>query len=163
MGGGLVNGSRANNVEKYDPATNTWTVLAPLLAGKSETSAGLLGKTIVAADGYTSSAETGDNEGYNVSTNTWSPLKPDPSPRNASCFGVVSGDLYVAGGYDSNVSPNAISVTESFILTNWTTLLSMPKATSFPASIVGNGLLHCFGGENSFSGSVLNNVQIYQP
>jgi len=163
MGGGLVNGSRENNVEKYNPATNTWTVLAPLLEGKSEPSSGLLGKTIVAADGYTNSGDNADNEGYNVSTNTWGPLKADPSPRHASCFRTISGRLYVAGGYDSNVSPNAINVTESFNLTNWTALSSMPKATSFPASAVGNGMVYCFGGEDSFSGNVLNNVQIYQP
>jgi len=163
MGGGLVNGSRANNVEKYNPATNTWTTLAPLLEGKSEPSSGLLGGTIVAADGYSNSGDDADNEGYNVSTDAWSPLQADPSPRHASCFGVISGNLYVAGGYDANLSPDAISLTESFNLTSWTTLSPMLKATSFPASAVGNGMLFCFGGEDSFSGNVLNNVQVYQP
>jgi hypothetical protein len=62
MGGGVVNGNRANNVEMLQPATNTWTVLAPLLEGKSELSSGLLGKTIVAADGYTNSGDNADNE-----------------------------------------------------------------------------------------------------
>ena len=76
---------------------------------------------------------------------------------------MVSGTLYVAGGHDANVSPNAISVTESFNLTSWTTLSPMLKATSFPASAAGNGMVYCFGGEDSFSGNVLNNVQIYQP
>jgi uncharacterized repeat protein (TIGR03803 family) len=163
MGGGIVSGNRANNVESYNPATNTWTVLAPLLNGKSETAAGLVGTTIVAADGYPNSGDTGDNEGYDVSTDTWSSLKTDPSPRHASCFGTITGKLYVAGGYDANASPNAISVTESFNLTSWMALSSMRKATSFPASAPGNGVLYCFGGEDSFSGNVLNNVQMYQP
>jgi len=44
------------------PSTNTWTEEAPLLVGKSESTAGLLGSTIVSADGYSSSEDTGDND-----------------------------------------------------------------------------------------------------
>jgi len=66
--------------------------------GKSEPSAGLVGTTIVAADGFTTSSDTGDNEGYAVSTNLWSSLTADPTPRNASCYGSLSSQLYVAEG-----------------------------------------------------------------
>jgi N-acetylneuraminic acid mutarotase len=160
------NGStlRLNTVEKYIPSTNTWTEEAPLLVGKSEPAAGLLDKKIISPDGFTTSQDTGDNEAYDVSTNAWSALPADPTPRNATCFGAVSSLLYVAGG-GGNGTPE--SVTESFKATTnkWATLLAMPQPVIFPASAVADGLLYRFGGTNvdHGSGTIYNNLQIYQP
>jgi hypothetical protein len=82
------------------------------LTGVSELSTGLLGSTIVAADGFSSSGDSGTTEGYKVSTNAWSALASDANPRNASCFGVVSGLLYVTG--DVNGPTQALTTNESF-------------------------------------------------
>ena len=38
-----------------------------------------------------------------------------------------------------------------------------PQAALFQGSAVYKGNLYCFGGQNAFDGTVLNNVQIYQP
>lgn len=161
------NGStlRLTTVEKYVPSTNTWTTEAPLLVGKSEPSAGLLGSTIVAAGGFTSSGDTGDNEGYAVSTNTWISLTADPSPRNESCYGALSGQLYVAGGLNNGNPQTGVTVNESFSAgtKKWTTQASMPTAAAFQAPAVANGQLYCIGGQTGFQGSIVNNVQIYQP
>jgi len=162
------NGStlRLANVEKYVPSTNTWTEEAPLLVGKSEASAGLLGTTIVASDGFTSSGDSGDNEDYKVSTNQWTALTADPAPRNASCYGSLSGQFYVAGGVEANPeTATPVNVNESFNVTSnkWTTQLTMPTSAYWQASAVANGQLYCIGGEASFQGAAINNVQIYQP
>jgi N-acetylneuraminic acid mutarotase len=164
--GGTDGVNRFNTVESYNPATNTWTTKAPLLLGKSEASVGLVGTTIVAADGYTSSMDTGDNEGYNSSTNGWSTLTSDPTPRHEACTGSTGTTLYLAGG--SNNSGTSLSLTESFSVTSnkWTTLTSMPLAVTFPGSAIDTGLLYCFGGSDrnsQFQGKVYNYVQIYQP
>src|SRR5450755_2310709 len=156
---------RLNTVEKFDPATDIWTEEATLLVGKSEPSAGLLGTIIVSPDGFTTSQNTGDNESYDVSTNKWSALTPDPTPRNASCYGTLLGQLYMAGGSNDS-SP--LALTESFSVTanKWTTQAAVPQAVIAPGSALAGGLLYCFGGSNTgvaFSGSVYNNVQIYQP
>jgi hypothetical protein len=153
------------NVEKYTPSTDTWVEESPLLVGKSDASIGLLGATIVAADGYTASGDTGDNEAYNVTTNAWSALTADPSPRNASCFGTLNGLLYVAGGLNNATPQTATTVNESFnASTNkWTTQATMPTAALWQGSTVSNNLLYCFGGQAANQGAVLNNVQIYQP
>jgi hypothetical protein len=41
----------------------------------------------------------------------------------------------------------------------------MPQPVIFPASAVADGLLYCFGGANvdHGSGTIYNNLQIYQP
>jgi len=155
---------RLNTVEKYNTTTNTWTEEAPLLVGKSEPSAGLVGNTIVAADGYTTSEDTGDNEVYDLATNKWSSETSDPKPRNASCFGVLSGQLYVAGG-GSDGTPESTNESFNSTTNKWTTQAAMPQAVISPGSAVANGQLYCFGGSNvdHGTGTIYNNVQIYQP
>jgi N-acetylneuraminic acid mutarotase len=149
---------RLTTVESYDPATDTWTEEAPLLVGKSQPSVArfgnkLVGFTIVAADGFTASGDTGDNEGYDATTNSWTSLAPDPMPRNGTCTGITD-KVFVAGGNGT--------ATESFNLSKntWKTLAPMPVPTQFPGSAVYKGQLYCFGG---YWGGALNNVQIYQP
>lgn len=164
--GGFNSGNRLGTVESYNPTTDKWTTEASLLHGKTEISAGLIGSTIVAADGFTSSADTGDNEGYNATKNTWTALTPDPTARNGSCAGVVNGVLYAATGNASNNNP--LSVNESFNLTanKWTSLAVPPQSTTDPGAAVSGGQLYCFGGSSvalAFSGTIYNNVQVYQP
>ena len=164
-------GTRLDTVESYNPATDTWTAEAPLLNGKSEPSVGLVGNktigfTIVAADGFTSSNDTGDNEGYNASINTWSSLKSDPTARNGAFTGPKGPRLYVVGGYDGGPPGTpADDLNESFnVKTNsWKTLAPMPQAAVLGGSAVYRGLLYCFGGWAALQGTVLNNVQIYHP
>ena len=166
--GGYSSGSgqRLNTVEAYNPATDTWTEEAPMLVGKSEPAVALSGTAIVASGGYTQSGDTGDNEGYNVATNAWASLKSDPSTRNGSCFGTIGPQLYVAGGYPGGgPGTPALTVNESFKRSknSWKTLAPMPQASVVPGSAVYKGQLYCFGGAAATYGTILNNVQIYQP
>ena len=162
-----VSGGQANEngqeplatVESYNPATNTWTEEAPMLVAKSQGGAGLIGTTIVFADGGNSGGPTSDNEGYDAATNTWKSLAPDPTGRSGPCGGSIGSKLYVAGGAGGN------TLTESFQLSKnkWTTLAPATQSTMFLASAVYKGQLYCIGGWASFGGPVINNVQIYQP
>ena len=164
VGGFSVSGGRLDTVEAYDPATNSWTEEAPLLVGKSEPAVGLVGTTIVSADGYNGSTDNGDNEGYNAATNKWTALKADPKPRNAACGGAIGSQIYIAGG--GNTNGPALTSTESFALStnSWTALASVPQGTVAPGSAVYGGQLYCIGGwASSPDGVLLKNVQVYQP
>lgn len=166
IGGADVNFNRLTTVESYNPATNMWREEAPLMVGKSYPSVGLVGSTIVAADGVASSGDTGDTEGYDASTNVWSVLKNDPTGRDLACAGSVSGELYVTGGRIYGKGGAAESLTESFTLPpkdTWTTLASLPQATQSAGSVVYGGQLYCFGGMATQGGASIANVQIYQP
>lgn len=162
VGGNGSNGNlRLNVVESYDPATDTWTEESPLLVGKSEPSVGRIGTTILAADGFSASGDTGDNEAYNAATNSWSPLQSDPTARNAACVGPIGPRLYVAGGN----SDGTTALTESFQPSKnaWKTLAAQPQAVFSAGSAVYKGQLYCFGGEQVQGGPAQNYVQIYQP
>jgi len=150
-------------VESYNTTTDTWTEEAPLPVATSWEAVGLLGSTIVSADGQISpGTPVGSNEGYNPNTNTWTGLTADATPRLETCFAAISGQLYVAGGANAT---QVLNVNEAYNSTTkkWTTLASMPNALETPGSATVGGRLYCFGGSSSNLSSVYNYVQIYQP
>jgi len=162
--------NRLDTVESYNPATNSWTEEAPLLFAKSNFSIGVIkttippATTIVAAGGYTSAGDTGDNEGYNPSSNAWTALAFDPTHRDCTCGGSIGSHVYVAGGYDGGVGAD-MTLMESFTLSTnkWKTLAPLPNATVGPGSAVYQGRFYCLGGATSFQGNAVGYVQIYQP
>jgi N-acetylneuraminic acid mutarotase len=90
-------------VDRYDPTTNTWTVMAPLPtdAGKSHITEGTLvydGRIVVIG------GETGYNDpqryivDYDPTTNTWSQLGLLPAARSTVVAGIENGNLVVATG-----------------------------------------------------------------
>ncbi len=166
VAGGYNGSTFIATVESYNPATDTWKKESPMLGSKDLPVAGLIGSTIVAADGANIPGQiTGDTEGYNATTNSWTTLATDPTARTGACGAVISSRLYDAGGYINNGGA-ATTVNESFNLSTntWTTTLApMPLGTLFSGSAVHNGQLYCFGGESTWTGNAINNVQIYQP
>lgn len=149
-------------VESYNTTTDTWTEEAPLLRATSWEAGGLLGTTIVAADGQLSDGSvTGDNEGYSVKKNKWTTLTADPSPRLEACFSSISGKLYVASGWNGALT----SVNEAYSskTKSWTTLASIPNGIATPGYATVGGRLYCIGGAGASLSNVFNYVQIYQP
>jgi len=98
------------------------------------------------------------------STNAWESGAPDPTPRDGTCGGSIGALLYVATGYQGN-GGSALTLTESFDGSSdtWTTLADNPQGTLGSGHAVYKGKLYCFGGAASYLGTLLNNVQIYQP
>ena len=165
MGGNITSGGEfVSTVESYNPATNTWKTESSMLGTKDTAAAGLIGTTIVVADGANQPGSvTGDTEGYDATTNVWSSLTADPTPRTGPCNGVINGLLYDAGGYNNS---SATTINESFSLSTdkWTTTLApMPSGTLFGGSAVVSGQLYCLGGEAQINNSPISTVQIYQP
>jgi uncharacterized repeat protein (TIGR03803 family) len=167
MGGNLGNGANfVATVESYNPATNTWTEETSMDGAKDYAGGGLIGTTIVVADGAVNSGViTGDTEGYTATTNEWSELTADPTIRTGVCAGVIGSALYDATGYVNNAGA-ATTANEAFSLSTnkWTTTLApIPQGVMWPTPAVDNGQLYCFGGWTTLNGSTINNVQIYQP
>ena len=147
-------------VESYNTTTNTWTAEAPLPDAQGWAAVGLLGTTVVAADGSNGSI-LGINQGYDPTNNTWSELTPDPTPRIPGCGASINGKLYVAGG----ATPTEITLNEGYNpgTKKWATLAPIPHAAGYAAgSAVAAGNLYCFGG-GIFLTNVYDYVQIYQP
>ena len=166
MGGNLGNGANfVATVESYNPATNTWTGETPMDGAKDYGAGGLLGTTIMAADGATASGViTGDTEGYNSTTNAWSERTADPTARTGACSGVIGSALYDASGYINTSAATTVNEEFSLSTNKWTTTLApIPQGTMYAAPAVVSGQLYCIGGWATLNGTAINNVQIYQP
>ena len=162
--GGAANGSGNDflaTVESYNPATNTWTEEAQMLVAKAQAAAGLIGTTIVVADGGTNGqGTTGDTEAYDATTNKWTSLASDPVSRYASCQGSIGTKLYDMGGQTAPTYSDDFQLSKN----KWTTSLApVPQSVIFPASAVFKKQLYCIGGWSANGGPVIGNVQIYQP
>lgn len=153
-----------DTVEAYNTTTDAWTEELPLLLAKSWEAIGLLGSTIVAADGNIApnGNSTNESEGYNVKKNIWTELTPDPTARQQSCFAAIKGQLYVAGGFANGTT---LSVNEAYNAKtkSWASLAAIPNAVQTPASATVGGRLYCFGGSSAGLGNIFDYVQIYQP
>jgi N-acetylneuraminic acid mutarotase len=155
-----------DTVESYNTGTDTWSEETPLPVGTSWEAVGLLGATIVSADGQQgpppNGTVTGANEGYNVKKNTWTALPADPNTRLESCFAAIKGQLYVASGANAT---GTLTVNEAYDAKtkSWTTLAPIPNALTTPGYATVGGRLYCIGGSSSNLQSVYDYVQIYQP
>ncbi|MBA2743611.1 MAG: hypothetical protein H0U43_04765 [Chthoniobacterales bacterium] len=90
-----------NNVDAYDPTTNTWTAVAPLPLARShhEASTFVMGERIIVVGGKSAiGARLASVTAYDPRTNTWTELTPLPVAKSAPVGDQVNGVLYVTTG-----------------------------------------------------------------
>ncbi len=104
--------------EVYDPATNTWQLLAPIPNGKSMTHQGVVqvDNTVWFIGGRVGKHPgpvTSETWIYNISTNAWSPgpILKDPATGNPLKWGgggaaLIGRTLHVFGGFVDNACSN---------------------------------------------------------
>ena len=98
-----------SELDRYDPATNTWTTLAPMPFARSHMldSTFVLSGHVVVATGWTTTAKTAAVTAYDPATNTWQAMTDVPSARTSATMRAISGGRVVlccgsAGGSTSN-------------------------------------------------------------
>lgn len=159
-GGGATPAASEPNVghtERYEPATDSWTVLAPLPTPVADAAACNDGNgRILVFGGYDASGVvTANVAAYHVATGTWSDLLvPDlPAPRAGACAVLgADGRVYVLGGTDGAIQPS------TFILdpgTNtWSVGPDMGTARQhFGAVLDAAGEIWALGGETPSGGT----------
>jgi N-acetylneuraminic acid mutarotase len=147
--------SRATFV--YDEANNSWSFVANMLYGHSQTPAvGVIDDKIYCVGGETSKVLL---EVFDPATNTWTERAPMKVGRNHCAGGVINGKFYVAAGRGVSGADTALEVYDPQT-NSWTTLASMPTPRSGVAAGVVNGELYVMGGE---VGGVHPEVEVYNP
>jgi N-acetylneuraminic acid mutarotase len=161
--GGYDGTNALNTAEKYNPATNTWTPIAPMSAPRMGLGVGVVNGILYAVGGSSSFAGSSTTmEAYDPVTNTWAPKASMNTARwQAGVVGIdgINGKLYVVGGYNG---AGLATVEEYDPSTNtWTTKTSMPT-TRWELSLgVINNNIYAVGG---WSGTAaLNTVEEYNP
>ncbi|MDQ3042299.1 MAG: hypothetical protein M3R11_07955, partial [Acidobacteriota bacterium] len=106
-GGVATGGVFQTAFNRYNPATNTYTALAPVPTATWNHVALFLGGKIYKIGGSTATASTAIVEIYDIATNTWSTGAPLPQPASFSHGFVKAGFVYIAGGLNSLPAPAA--------------------------------------------------------
>ncbi|XP_037926856.1 kelch-like protein 17 [Hermetia illucens] len=86
--------------ECYNPRTNTWMPITPMLWRRSRSGVTSLQKLLYVVGGYDGVTDLSTAEFYNPLNNKWTEITPMGTKR--SCLGICAFDglLYVCGGYD---------------------------------------------------------------
>jgi hypothetical protein len=157
--GGLIYPARLATVEKYSPATDSWTTVAPLPRASGKHSAVSVGPAmyvicseavILYEPGWDlpqppGVLDVGHVYRYDSTQGTWSEVASMPEHRHMHAACAVGIDIYVLGGGKSihDREPQASVFKYDTVENTWSTLASMP----FP----------CYG----HSASLLDGDQVY--
>ena len=152
---------------RYTPASNTWTQLAPMPTGRTGLAAAVVGDSIYAIGGR--SAPDGPCTGgpmdtvqrYDITTNTWTTVAPLPTARSDTGAIAHGGKIYVFGGCTLGASTASSEVDIYDPATNtWSTGAPMPtpRAGFYGVGIVGDSIYVMGGLDSSGSPSAANEV-----
>lgn len=150
-------GTQNHMNHRYTPATNTWTVLAPMPTGRTGLAAAVVGDAIFAIGGRKatggpcSGRPLATVERYSIAHNTWRTVAPLPARR--SDIGAIAhgGKIYVFGGCTRGRSTVSHAVYIYNPVTNtWAKGAPMPTARAgfYGVGIVG-GNIYVMGGINA--------------
>ena len=143
--------------DAYDPATDTWTSLAPMTTPRAHGAAAVLNdgvadRLFVVGGSTGCSTQTASLDAYDPATDTWTARAPMPGgARFAMGAAVVDGRLYVAGGFKFNgntfMPTDAVEAYDP-LADAWTTMAPLPQPIYSMAIGAVNGVLYVAGGGN---------------
>ena len=149
-------GGTINEFGKFNPATNTWTPLAPVPDLTNAEASGVYAPNVnklfvFGGDDPTTGTVVNTTRIYDIATNTWSTGMPMPDVRAFMGSGYFNGKIYLVGGYTTgNVDPSFGQVWEYDPVANTfnTSRMSMPATLGGPGFGIINGHIYIAGGRN---------------
>ena len=149
-------GGTINEFGKFNPATNTWTPLAPVPDLFNAEASGVYAPNVnklfvFGGDDPTTGTVVNTTRIYDIATNTWSTGTPMPDVRAFMGSGYFNGKIYLVGGYSTgNVDPSFGQVWEYDPVANTfnTSRMSMPATLGGPGFGIVNGHIYIAGGRN---------------
>ena len=97
-GRNLKSSDNNNHLQRFDPATNTWTQLTPLPVANSDMGAVYVDGQIVTFGGENAFSVFNTVRAYNVATKTWSTLPNMAQARHGMGAAVVGNTIYAIDG-----------------------------------------------------------------
>jgi hypothetical protein len=140
--------------EAYNPATNTWTTVAPLPAALDHIQGVELNGLIYYIGGLSCwpGCSVGTVYIYNPSTNTFSTGASMPAGRDRGAGGVAvaNGKIYYAGGLHAGVDVSWFDVYDP-VANTWASLTNMPEVRDHFHAVVVANRFYAIGGRRSDS------------
>ncbi len=150
-------GEPVATVEMYDPATDTWTTKADLLAARGDLATVVVDGKIYAIGGYIQKDDgevviSGRVEVYNPVTDSWSLGKNMHISMEAKAV-ILEGKIYVTNGGTGEAYDPTIE--------RWAPIEKIPGSVGGISISAVEGKIFSFGGVNGYSGLPVSSVYIY--
>jgi N-acetylneuraminic acid mutarotase len=134
-------------LERYDPASDSWTTKADLPTGRSGLFMEAINGRLYAAGGFNGNFSD-VNEIYDPAADSWTTGAPLPTARAFGMSVEYSNEMYVIGGYNFSPGRASTAVDKYNPTTNtWTSLTAMPFPVAYGvAEVIGTKIYVMFGG-----------------
>jgi len=159
--GGWCSGDAIASVERYDPQSNEWRMVAPMSKRRCGVGVAVLNDLLFAVGGHDGQSYLNSIERYDPQTNQWSSdVALTSTCRTSVGVAVLDGFMYAVGGQDG---VSCLNVVERYDpqANKWQKVSSMSTRRLGVAVAVLGGLLYAIGGSDGTS--PLNTVERYDP
>jgi N-acetylneuraminic acid mutarotase len=169
--GGFYNAAiqATTEADRYDPSTNTWTVLTDMPQPITHAGTATDGQTVYLAGGFVGdglSVVTNRVLMYDTAADAWSDAPPLPESRGAGALVRLDRQLHFFGGVDSTLHDRG----EHWVLnldggTSWTTAAPLPNPRNHLGYTAFNGLAYAIGGQHQLDEAGGNQAEVdaYDP
>ena len=151
VAGGSDGESAVMDANVLDPATGTWSSIAPLPQPLNAATAGFVGDTLYVAGGWDEFGDPLDTlYAYDPGSNTWSQEADLPAGVAAAGSAVVGGKLYIIGGCTGSCGATSSAVYSYDPGSNaWSQAPAYPVTMAFPACGGVDARVVCAGGSGA--------------
>ncbi|MCI0633405.1 MAG: hypothetical protein L0206_05725 [Actinobacteria bacterium] len=160
---------RLADLDRYDPATDTWTSLADMATGRGGLGVAVVGDSLYAIGGRTGSTPCSGGvlatvERYDIGSDTWTAVASLPSARSDLAAIAHGGKIYVfCGCTDAGTALDDVDVYDPTTDT-WSTApadLPTARASMYGAAAMGN-TIYVIGGFVPPAGAQLTTNEAYK-
>uniref|UniRef100_A0A667XHA1 Kelch-like protein 20 n=2 Tax=Myripristis murdjan TaxID=586833 RepID=A0A667XHA1_9TELE len=158
--GGWCSGDAISSVERYDPQTNEWRMVASMSKRRCGVGVSVLDDLLYAVGGHDGSSYLNSVERFIEPFTNFSDVAPTSTCRTSVGVAVLGGYLYAVGGQDG---VSCLNIVERYDPkeNKWTRVASMSTRRLGVAVAVLGGFLYAVGGSDGTS--PLNTVERYNP
>ncbi|XP_060802015.1 kelch-like protein diablo [Amyelois transitella] len=159
--GGWCSGDAIASVERFDPQTSEWKMVAPMSKRRCGVGVAVLHDLLYAVGGHDGQSYLNSIERYDPQTNQWcGAVAPTSSCRTSVGVAVLDGALYAVGGQDGVQCLNHVERYDPKE-NRWTKVAAMTTRRLGVAVAVLGGQLYAVGGSDGQA--PLNTVERYDP
>ncbi|VVD05625.1 kelch-like protein diablo [Leptidea sinapis] len=159
--GGWCSGDAIASVERFEPSTGEWKMVAPMSKRRCGVGVAVLQELLYAVGGHDGQSYLNSIERYDPQTNQWcGAVAPTSSCRTSVGVAVLEGALYAVGGQDGVQCLNHVERYDPKD-NRWTKVAAMTTRRLGVAVAVLGGYLYAVGGSDGQS--PLNTVERYDP
>uniref|UniRef100_W5KQ50 Kelch-like protein 20 n=1 Tax=Astyanax mexicanus TaxID=7994 RepID=W5KQ50_ASTMX len=157
--GGWCSGDAISSVERYDPQTNEWRMVASMSKRRCGVGVSVLDDLLYAVGGHDGSSYLNSVERYDPKTNQWSSdVAPTSTCRTSVGVAVLGGYLYAVGGQDG---VSCLNIRYNPQENRWHTVAPMGTRRKHLGCAVYQDMIYSVGGRDDTT--ELSSAERYNP